>query len=202
MSAVVADCDVLNFTLIHLKLGVDVQGLLSQCGRQIISLDRVYRREAQAPLRSALDHLREIGLCELVTHPSERSLAKKHSKILQKVYRLAERYYPLTSENDRGLLVEAECRSAPLFTEDGPLRALAAARKHPTFDALDLVALLYELQCIDTVRRDSLQSGIAARMLPAPRADTNLLRERGSVIERICSPPEEQGADDASEPAP
>jgi hypothetical protein len=192
MSVVVADCDVLTFTLVHLSLGAEVQKLLADCERSLVTLDRVYRREAQAPLRAALDTLVAAGSCELVNHPVERRLEKREEKILQRVYRLAEKQYKVTSDNDRGLLAEAELRGAPLFTEDGPLRALAADRGQRTFDARDLVILLFELGRIDATRRDTLLGAIEARVRNARRPDPAAAQGRGSVASELCGPPPPQ----------
>jgi hypothetical protein len=187
MSAVVADCDVLTFTLVHLSLSAEIQKLLAHCGRSLVTLDRVYRREAQAPLRAALDVFREARSCELVEHPGERKLERRQEKILQQVYRLAEKQYRLTSDNDRGLLAEAQIRDAPLFTEDGPLRALAAGRGQATFDARDLVTLLFELQRIDAVRRDALLGAIETRARHGRRSDPGAAQERSGVASQLCA---------------
>jgi hypothetical protein len=195
VSFFVADCDALNFTLVHLSLGAEVRALLMRCGGQLVTLERVYKKEAQQRLREALVPFIEAGLCELSPHPSERRLDKRENKLLQQVYRLAEQRYRVASDNDRGLLVEAARREAPLFTEDGPLRKLAAERDHPTFDALDVVTLLHELGLVDDVRMTALLATVATRMRDALRqrghaADAAgceaVLRARGSAAARIC----------------
>ncbi|MFT3775846.1 MAG: hypothetical protein QM820_61665 [Minicystis sp.] len=195
MSAFLADCDALNFTLVHLNLHNEVEALLNHCGGLIVTLDRVYRKEAQHGLRGSLDSLIKARLCEIVQHPSERALEKRQLKVLQQIDALARQRFRVTSDNDRGLLVEATLRGAPLFTEDGPLRKLAAERDHPTFDTLDVVALLHELQIVDDARRSDLLTAVAARMRDALRQNGHnadaagceaLLRTRGGVRKRIC----------------
>lgn len=184
LSTIVADCDVMNFVLVHMRLQGEVEIVLRQCDRRIVTLDSVYRREAQSSLRDVLDKLVDGGLCQRIEHARSRTLDKKQNKLFQQIYKLAEKHHRLTSDNDRGLLFEAQDRGALLFTEDGPLRRLAADRGQATFGAIDFVALLQELGHLAEHRRDPLLAPLAVRT--GHGVDATTLRGLGAALKLAC----------------
>lgn len=160
---VVADCDAMNFALVHHRLRDDVLRLLVACDWRVITLDAIYRREAQAALRTELEALRAQGRCELVELPSRRELEKKQRKLWQQIDQLAQRRFRVVSENDRALLFEASDRSILLVSGDGPLQRLAIERGQIVLDVLDLIAILYARGIIDAERYHALLAREAER---------------------------------------
>ena len=185
LKTIVADCDVMSFVLVHMRLQAEVEIVLRQCDRGLVTLDSVYRREAQSSLRETIDKLVAGGLCERVEHAKARTLDKKQKKLFQQIVHLAEKHHRLTSDNDRGLLFEAQVRGALLFTEDGPLKRLAADRGQATFGAIDFVALLHELGHLDEKRRAHLLAPLSART--GHPVDEATLQRLGAALKLACA---------------
>lgn len=176
---VVADCDAMNFALVHHRLREAVLLLLEGCDWRVITLDAIYRREAQASLRTELDALREKGRCELVDLPSRRALEKKQRKLWQQIDQLAQKRFRVVSEHDRALLFEASDRSILLVSGDGPLRKLAAERGQIVLDVLDLIAILHAREIIDGERYAALVAREAERRGESVDTVAETLTRRG-----------------------
>lgn len=176
-AGVVADCDAMNFVLVHLGLRASVEALLIGCDWHIATLDAIYRKEAQAALRGEIDALK--GRCELVELPTRRVLEKKQAKRWRQIDELARQRFRVVSENDRALLFEASDRGILLVSGDGPLRRLAQERDHVVLDVLDVIEILHARAIIDDPRRDVLLTREAARLGVGPETLRTTLVERG-----------------------
>jgi hypothetical protein len=153
--------------------------LLEGCDWRVITLDAIYRREAQAALRTELDALRDRGRCELVDLPARRELEKKQRKLWQQIDKQAQKHFCVVSEHDRALLFEASDRSILLVSGDGPLTRLAAERGQVVLDILDLIAILHAREIIDAERYAALVAREADRRQTSVDALTATLAHRG-----------------------
>lgn len=169
----------MNFALVHHRLRTEVVALLDGCDWRVVTLDAVYRREAQTALRAELDVLQAKGRCDLVDHPTRRVLEKKRRKLWGQIDDLAQKHYRVASQNDRALLFEATDRGILLVSGDGPLRALADERGQTVLDVLDLVEILHARGIVDAARCDDLLAREAQRRQATGAQVTATLAARG-----------------------
>jgi|JI6StandDraft_1071083.scaffolds.fasta_scaffold338646_2 hypothetical protein len=178
-AGVVADCDAMNFLLIHLGLREPVSAMLVACDWRVVTLDAIYRREAQDALRAQIDALKSVGRCELVDHPTRRQLEKKQSSRWKQIDALATGRFHTVSQNDRALLFEAADRGILLVSSDGPLTRLAQERQQVVLDVLDVIEILRVRNHIDHSQSEAVFAREATRRQVDPEALRSTLDARG-----------------------
>lgn len=184
---VVVDCNMLHL----LQQNGLFEALLAVPGVQrIATLEPVYRREATAALRAALDELAARQQFERLPDPHDAQLERSGHKVMKKLKRASRR--TTTSRVDEGLLFAAIVRRAPLLTCEAPLRALALEAGHDeVYDELDLVDALCAFEAIDAHRRLELFGRPLGRQ-PPPTVDARCAQsaQRGG-LERFpqCADP-------------
>ncbi|MBI5514046.1 MAG: hypothetical protein HY909_09785 [Deltaproteobacteria bacterium] len=183
---VVADCDALTVALVHLALASPVEQLLRRCGRQLRTLEVIYRREAQGSLRECLDQLVRAEVCTLAPGPDEQRLERRQKKRHARIHRLAEQRFRTTSQHDRDLLWLADDAAAVLATHDGPLGRLAREHGTPVVDVLDVLVALFTAELLVGEDLDRALAKEAARCQTAEDALRRLFEARGASPVLVC----------------